>query len=374
MLAIPSATGMAGFLPASLVTLVCWLFMLATGLILLEVCLTMPPGAHFLSMTKRYLGRPGEVIAGCLFVFLYYCLEISYVSGSAPFMADFASAVTGWQVLSRDGIWLFLGVFGGVVLVGANAIGRMNGLLVLGLVMSYLLLVGRAAGDVQVELLGRSSWGMSFLAAPTLFGAFGFHNVIPSLVKFMGRDVKQLRAAVILGTTLSLVVYLVWQWLVIGSLSVDQLAEVRSSGLPVTVYWKESGGGHYFSLLVSYFSFFALVTSFLGVSLSLVDFLADGLQGTRWGESRLMLCLMIFLPVLVFSWSQPQVFQRAFAVAGGIGEAVLNGMFPVAMAYVARYYFRAPQTYRFGVGKPVFAVLFVFALATLLLEVWELLV
>jgi len=83
MLALPVVTGLSGFFPAMVVNTVCWLFMLATGLLLLEATLWMKEGANILSMTERILGPAGKVFGGGAFIFLYYCLLISYISGGA---------------------------------------------------------------------------------------------------------------------------------------------------------------------------------------------------------------------------------------------------------------------------------------------------
>jgi tyrosine-specific transport protein len=46
MLALPVATGEGGFFPAVVIYLICWLFMLCTGLLLLEVCTWMPKDSN----------------------------------------------------------------------------------------------------------------------------------------------------------------------------------------------------------------------------------------------------------------------------------------------------------------------------------------
>ena len=98
MLALPVVTGLSGFLPAMLVNTVCWLFMLATGLLLLETTLWMKSGANILSMTERFLGPVGKFFGGGSFIFLYYCLLISYISGGGPLLADSLQSHLGLQL------------------------------------------------------------------------------------------------------------------------------------------------------------------------------------------------------------------------------------------------------------------------------------
>ena len=42
MLALPVATASGGFIPSIVVYLICWLFMLSSGLLILEACIWMP--------------------------------------------------------------------------------------------------------------------------------------------------------------------------------------------------------------------------------------------------------------------------------------------------------------------------------------------
>src|SRR5690606_10371696 len=78
MLGIPLLTAKAGFLPALGITTSVWLFMLATGFLYLEATLWMHDGANILSMSRRFLGRGGKLLAGGTFLFLYYCLMTAY--------------------------------------------------------------------------------------------------------------------------------------------------------------------------------------------------------------------------------------------------------------------------------------------------------
>ena len=70
------------------------------------------------------------------------------------------------------------------------------------------------------------------------------------------------------------------------------------------------------SLVARSFSIFAIVTSFLGVSLSLMHFLADGLKLKEAGKGKALLLLLTFIPPLLFTpsirgpswlrWSMPE--------------------------------------------------------------------
>jgi tyrosine-specific transport protein len=328
MLGIPLVTGSAGFWPAFWVTVGCWGFMAATGLLFLEVSLWMPPGSNILSMAERFFGRRGKWVAGVMFCYLYYCLMVAYFAAGAPLLGGFL----GLQGTSSYVIFGLL--FGGIVAFGAKAIDRANITLVIGMAVSYFMLLGMGSSEVQMARLKPSQWSSVAIAIPVLFSAFGYHNVIPSLRTYLKGDRRSLQISIVAGSMLALIVYLLWQWLMIGAVPVETMKETLAKGLPATFALKQVTGNPFLFTVGKWFAFFALVTSMLGVAFSLVDFLGDAAHKIKRGY----LCLATFIPPFIFAVLDPTIFDRALGYAGGYGEAFLNGLLPVALIWVGKYH------------------------------------
>src|SRR3990167_7635560 len=81
MLALPVATGPGGFIPAMTIYFICWLFMLCTGLLLVEVSLSMPKDTSFISMADRLLGPLGRMIFWAFYLFLFLTVMIAHAAG-----------------------------------------------------------------------------------------------------------------------------------------------------------------------------------------------------------------------------------------------------------------------------------------------------
>jgi tyrosine-specific transport protein len=368
MLALPIVTGIAGFMPAMAVNLLCALFMMATGLLLLEAILWMEEGANVLTLAHHFFGKAGKWIAGISFLFLYYCLLVSYCAGGAPAFAKVFEQVFGIQPTGLSSFLLFGAVFGFIVFLGTAVIDRLNWLLMAGLLISFILLIGAGSKAVSTELLHRADWRLSLAATPVLFGAYGYHNLLPSLSSYLKRHVAPLRIAIIVGTLLSFVIYSVWQWMIIGTLTLDQIQDADLRGEPVTQTLQNIVGHPMLSLFGEFFGFFALVTSFLGVSLSMVDFLADGFGVRRQGMPRILLCLAVFVPPVLFAAANPGIFIEAIGVAGGFGEAILNGLFPIGMVWIGRYVMKLPSNPQLDGGKALLIILLLFALLIMGIE------
>lgn len=371
MLALPIVTGFAGFLPSIAINTICWIFMLLTGLLFLEATLWMKDGANVLSMAARFFGPIGKWIGGISFLFLYYCLQISYIDGGTPIFVSQLNAL-GLQLSGYSGYLAFACVFGIIVFLGSQVINRVNLILMVALIISYVLLIGVGSADVDSSFLLRQNWAIFLFAAPTLFSAYGYHNIIPSLATLMHRHVQQLRWAIIIGTTIPFLIYAIWQWMIIGTVSEQQIAYAAQEGIPVTQLLHTITGHPWVSFLGTYFGYFALVTSFLGVSLSMVDFLADGFSINRASWKRILLCLAVFIPPAIFAGTHPGIFLEALGVAGGFGEAILNGLFPIGMVWIGRYKMGLQGMHQVAGGKPLLIGLFLFTLLIIGLEVGHL--
>jgi tyrosine-specific transport protein len=106
------------------------------------------------------------------------------------------------------------------------------------------------------------------------------------------------------------------------------------------------------------FTFFAIATSFVGVSLSLSDFLADGLRikRKRW-EGRLLTVLLTFLPPVIFVYFFPRGFILALEYAGAF-VAILLGLLPAMMAWKLK----TPAFYQTIRGKCLLLIVMILSL------------
>lgn len=365
MLGIPLLTASLGFFPALLITVMVWVFMLATGLLLLEASLGIEEGGNFLSLSKAYLGPYGQAITGFLFVFLYYFLMIAYFAAGSSLL----ESLFGMQLSSGTNLFIFSSFFFLIVACGPVWIDRVNFVLTLAMGVLYVLLLLTGWMHISFNQLNQCSFGGLLGAAPVLFSAFGYHNIIPSLVTYLKKDVVALRRAIVLGTCIPLVVYLLWQMYIMGVVPMEILEEAKRSGAPVTHALKSITSNPWVFILGQGFAFLAIVTSVLGVSFSLVDFLADGLKMAREGISRIFLTFLTFFPPFLGALYNPGIFGKALGIAGGIGEGLINGIIPVALVWSLRYLYRKQNDYQVYGGKVALVCLFFFAALVIGIEI-----
>lgn len=372
MLALPLATGISGFLPSLAIMLFCWIAMTVTALLLLEVSLWMEEGAHVITMTSRILGLPGKAISWVLYLFICYTSLVGYTAGgglqiSAAFQNYFHLPV------SKDlGCVIFFFLFGALIYLGSQVVGRINSILFMGMILAYLALVTMGLDEVHPEKLMHRQWTGSWLAIPLLLTTFSFQTMVPSLTPYLKRHVKPLRIAIIGGTSLTFVVYALWQWLILGIVPVEGsqgLAEALKLGIPPTQFVREHVYGFWISEFAEFFAFFAIATSFLGIALGLFDFLSDGLRIKEQGLGKIVIAGLIAIPTLVFSTQLERIFVVAMEISGGFGDSILNGIFPVLMVWIGRYRLGYTGPYRMAGGKPILVAVFCFFSIALIIEV-----
>lgn len=371
MLALPVATGPGGFIPAVSIYLLCWLFMLCTGLLLLEVCVWMPKDSNLISMANKFLGPVGKSICWIVYLFLFLTVMIAHVAGGGGVLHE----ITGGVIPEWLAMILYVVAFSPIVYLGAHSVDRLNLCLITGVAITYLLFIGVSYTHVNVDLLKHQNWSKAWLALPVLFTAFTYQVIIPTLMNYMERNVKKVRLAIVLGTSIPLIVYLVWEFLILGIVPAEGVGSLAAAGKvganAVAPLKQFVNNPHLFSIGKA-FAFFTLTTSYVALSLAFIDFLADGLKVKKKGIKKVGLCLAVFVPPTIIALAYPDIFLITLGYAGGISCAILFGLFPPLMVWVGRYVKREPkQTQQLLGGRALLSLLILFVVFELAIEIGQ---
>ena len=371
MLALPVATGISGFFPSTLMMALCWLAMTTSALLLLEVNLWMKEGAHFITMASTILGPVGKVVSWGVYLFISYASIVAYTAAGGTLVSHGLNNFIGWELSKEWSCLTFIVFFGGIIYLGNRIVGRVNTILFVAMIGAYFALIGTGVSEVKGERLMHSHWPTSFLAIPLLLTTFSFQTMLPSLTPYLKRNVRVLRWAIVGGTTLTFIIYLIWQYMVLGIVPLsgpNSLIKALEVGEPITQFLREHVQSAWVSMFAEFFAFFALITSFLGMALGLHDFLSDGLKIPNKGKGKILLSLLIIIPTFIFAAYFERIFLLALDTSGGFGDSILNGIMPVLMVWIGRYVLKFPDEHRTPGGKPLLIAVFVFFSSALILE------
>lgn len=332
MLALPVITSFGGFVPSIIIFTVVWLLMLCSAFFFLDVNLSVRGEPNLISMAGKTLGITGKVVSWIFYLLLLYSLLAAYIAASAPLFEKAILGLTGAKIPASISRFCLPVVFGSFIYLGTRGVDYINRLLMIGLILSYVMLVAFVPSHIEVSLLSHFDFSASVISIPVVLTAFGYHIIIPSLTTYLDHDKKLLKKAIVWGSVLPIVIYLVWQLLVLGVVPQAYLSQAWIQGVPASEPLSKLLKNPIISKATLFFSFFAIVTSFLGVALSLSDFLTDGLKIKKTWEGRLMAFGLTFIPPLVFVFTYQRGFYMALEYAGVI-VAILLGILPSVMAW-----------------------------------------
>ncbi len=364
MLALPILTGIAGLIPSFLMFLLAWIFMTTTALLLVEVNSWFGKPVNLISMVGHSLGKWGKVLCWILYLFLFYALLVAYTSLSGNHVSSFFGHVLSINLPDYIGSIFFVLLFGGFVYLGTKPVDHLNRLLMFGKIFAFAFLVLLGLQFIKPVNLVHTQVKYIFFSLPILVISFGFHNMIPCLCTYLDNDMKRVKKSIWGGSLLTLFIYIIWEVVAIGVLPVKGTHGIMESfmqDVDAAQAIRDYLGSNLVGGFAQVLAFFAILTSFLAQSLSVVHFLGDGLKIKRKKRESIMLCVIALAPPLIFSVINPNLFFQALGFAGGICAVILFGVFPALMAWIGRYHKKLTSDTQVIGGKLLLIGVFSFA-------------
>lgn len=375
MLALPLTTGVGGFYHATFLFLVIFLFMLTSLFYLLEATLmTNNPTSNLVTICKDRLGPIGAGTAWISFLMLLYAVAAAYLSGGGSLITDLVTTLFKFNIHSAFGVLIFLTIFGCIIIFDTKVVDFINRVCMVGLISSFLLLLIFVSPHIEPSHYSSGKPEYLWAAVPVVALSFTSHIIIPSLRNYLQSNITKLKKALLWGSTIPLIFYLLWEFLIIGLLPINGPNSLESLGgeaqpiAKLTDTLKKLIGLSWIATLVASFSFFALVTSFFGVALSLYDFLSDGFHIKKTFKGKILLLFLMFTPPILFALFYPHGFMVALGYAG-VFVAILYGILPVLMVWHGRYIEKKKQAFRVFGGKALLLIIFTGAIGIIFIQV-----
>ncbi|NOJ25806.1 aromatic amino acid transport family protein [Vibrio coralliilyticus] len=336
MLALPLASAGIGFTTSLIIMVVLWALMAYTALLMIELHQHADASATLHTLAKQFLGQKGKWVASFSMLFLFYSLCAAYIAGGGAQFGERISQFTGVEISGMTSTVIFTIVVAAVVTIGTGTVDKVNRVLfTIKLIAMAMVLTFLAPNVTESYLLSMPvEQGLVVAAIPVIFTSFGFHGSIPAIVNYLDGNTPSLRKAIIVGSSIPLIIYVFWQVVTLGVVSQDALVDNQGlSGLISTLSTKvhQSGLGQ----TIGVFADLALLTSFLGVSLGLFEFLGDSFNKKKAASSRIVVGAITFVPPMGFALFYPQGFIMALGYAA-IALAILAIFLPIMMVKKAR--------------------------------------
>lgn len=374
MLALPIVTASSGFISSSLLLAVFWAIMAFSSFLVLEVNLWFPPRNNMITMARATLGKTGEIITWLSYILLLYSILAAYISGGSSLFSGLFS-LTGIHAPKWVSSVLFVIVFGYIVYRGITPLDYVNRALMTAKLGTLFALIFIAFPYVDVPKLTVGNPLMLTSTVMVMVASFAFTIIIPSLRSYYGGDVKKLRLTLLIGSLIPLGCYLLWDFAILGCLPQEGehgLQAILHRGGSVTEMTQSLSyylNNSYITTFSSLFTTICVLTSFLGVSLGLSDFLSDGLKIQKAGQGNVIVSLLTFIPPLAIVLFYPSIFVKAVSYAGFFC-VILMIFLPAAMAWSGRYHKQLAKAGDYQVAGGRLSIIVLFIVVALLMVAW----
>ncbi|MEX4490283.1 aromatic amino acid transporter [Haemophilus influenzae] len=337
MLAMPLTSAGIGFGFTLVLLLGLWALLTFSALLFVELYQTAESDAGIGTLAEQYFSKAGRIVATAVLIIFLYALIAAYVSGGGSLLKDLLPESFGDKV----SILLFTVIFGSFIIIGTHSVDKINRVLFFVMLAVFAIVLILMLPEIKFDNLMSTPIDNALIisASPVFFTAFGFHGSIPSLNKYLGGNVKALRFSILVGSAITLCAYILWQLSTHGLLTQNEFLQILKEDATLNGLVKATfaiTGSNVIASAVKLFSTLALITSFLGVGLGLLECIEDLLKRSfNVTAGRISLGLLTFIPPLVFALFYPEGFILALGYAGQM-FAFYAVVLPVSLVWKAR--------------------------------------
>ncbi len=300
--------------------------MTLSGWLLLEVYQDHPIRASFNTVTQAVLGKHINIINNLAVYFVGGILLYAYITASGDILQNLAKPYLDLGNASGR-IWsvIFVAIFSFFVWHSTRLVDRISVVLISFMAISFCLSISGLISHIDLNIL----WDLSnengeyakysLAVLPIALTSFGYHHSVSSIRAYYGEE-RKAKWAIMGGTFIALVLYLLWVISIFGVLPRENFAPILASNGDLGVLLQHIGEQievGQISQTLHAFSIAAILSSFIGVGLGTFDFLADffGFADDKAGRSKSW--AVTFLPPLIFSLLSPLGFLKAIWLCGG---------------------------------------------------------
>ncbi len=314
ILGIPYVVAKAGFWTGIMVIIGLGLATLAINLLMGEIVLRTK-GTHQISgYAEKYIGKWGKRIASIFMIIGVYGALVAYTIG----VGNAAATIFGGEIVKYSLIFFVVAAL--VASRGIKSLGKAELLITTFLIGVVLAIPVFSAEKIKaLHFTGFEPLSIMVPFGVVLFAFMG-SPAIPEMREVLGKDTKKMKKAIIIGTLIPLVVYLLFAVVVVGIIGTgfeeltenQRIATVALSFFVSKEIW----------VMANVFAIFAMSTSFIALSYAL--------KGTFHFDYRmkakLSLLLTFSVPLALFLLDAFVIDIANFINILGITGAITGGI------------------------------------------------
>nr|WP_212789002.1 aromatic amino acid transport family protein [Francisella halioticida] len=316
MLSLPLIVAACGFSTAIILLIISWSIMYIAAIKLLNTCAEYPLGANFTSIMYSKTPKICLIFFTIIYLLFTYSMLSSYISQGSSILCN----IDGINHLNKSQIGMFSIVF--VLIFGALIFSYKisdytNRIFVIFKFIFFIIAIITMLFYININYLSDVPSGASAIiyAFPTILPAFVFHSIIPFIYEYQKGDVKRIKKDILISSITILVIYIIFIFASLGLVPQYNIYSFHSlflsnnytpNGLIGEI--KAISGSNILEVVLKLFIHTAIITSFIGVSISIAHYIRDLFNKYGKHLSNLTLALICFIPPLIFTILYPLEF------------------------------------------------------------------
>lgn len=331
VLAIPSVIAQSGFLIGAIDIIVIGLAMLLLNLSLGEIVLRTNGHHQLTGYMEKYLGPWGKRLMMFSMIFGIYGALTAYIMGEGETLRTLFGGNPLWYSL------LFFVVISLVIYKGVKATGRVALVVISFSVTVIILLSIFSISDINVTNLTSSHPARFLVPYGVILFAFLGTAAIPELREELIKEKQKLKKAIIIGSILPIVIYILFAAVVVGIVGLDGFTLLEPNQQIATVAL--SIYAHpVIGMLANVFAVLSMLTASLSLGLALREMY----QYDYRLSPRAAFALTMVLP-FVIGISHLTTFIRVIDVTGTVTGGVAGILIVLAYQKAKRTGERRPE-------------------------------
>ncbi|GAB4221776.1 MAG: aromatic amino acid transport family protein [Francisella sp.] len=297
--------------------------MYITAIKLLKICSKYPLGVNFTSMMQTQAKKGYLVFFSIIYMLLLYSLMSAYTTQGSFLVSSIANFDTSNKIMVGLAGIIFTLIFG-TLMFSYKISDYSNRIFVILKFLFFAIAIAIMIFYININFLNNKPISLSsfIFAWPTLLPSFGFHNIIPVIYEYQKGDIKKIKKSIFIGSVIVLIVYIIWIFLALSLIPQQGLHSYQTlfnngnntpTGFAIEI--KKLSGSIILESGLNIFIHMAIITSFIGVGVSLIHYVRDLFNRYNIKINNLFLGLICFIPPLIFTNFYPQGFILALQYA-----------------------------------------------------------
>lgn len=316
--------------------LIIWLIILISSIAMLEISLWIKNDSNIITIAQIIYNKNISIFLSFIYLFFFFSLIIAYISSGLNIINN----ITNYNNLNKI---LFILPFCIINFYGIKIIDIFSKIFFLLLIISYLLLISQipTLNKTSIKIIDFANYKMIFLSLPIIITSFGYNLLIPSIKLYLCNNKKLLLLSIIIGSLIPLIIYIFWEYLIYifltkidNKILVQFFLNTNDPNEKLTLIIKDYNKYTFISLLL--FSFSAIITSLIGVSLNIYDLIFDTIKINKKKNLKILVLISIFIIPLILNFFFSYIFMLALSYAG-IFATILLIIFPIYTLWYTRY-------------------------------------